>query len=300
MSGTIISTPSISSPTVIQVGTPFSYSFTYSENITAIDTPEYYFNGRGPFVGRGSNSNSTTIEAFQKDEIANGYGPIYTVSNMSASRGDVLECVLPLVPVDYLFDTNSYVTFGGPSITYIQGGPPNSNDMTRSHLASFGNFIQQFRYGLFFSQQDSLKYTVLAGTPTSSFKITLARPLISNCSVSATITDNVMRVLSMYGIEYGQVTIGMIFEAQGDLTEAITVTGYQTGAFGSGIFGQEGYYTIAPVTGTNTINMSNENILSSSTVSGSGDVVFSNIMTPSSGTAQFEIYTKFDYYPPGA
>ena len=296
MSGTIISTPSISSPTVIQVGTPFSYSFTYSENITAIDTPEYYFNGRGPFVGGGSNSNSTIFEAFQKDAIVNGSGPIYTVSNMSASRGDVLECVLPLLPFDYVFDTNSYVTFGGPSITYIQGGPPTSNDMLRTHLVSFGDFSQIFRYGLFYSQQDSLKYTVLAGTPTSSFRITLARPLISNCSVSATIADNVMSVLSMSGIEYGQVTVGMIFEAQGDLTEAIRVTAQQTAPFGA--FGQEGNYTIAPVTGTNTINMSTESVLNSTTVLGSGDVVFSNSMTPSSGTAQFEIYTQVGYFPP--
>jgi hypothetical protein len=292
----IIVTPTLNETETFQVATPFSYSLTYSENITAIDTPAYYFNGRGPFVGGGSNSNSTIIEAFQKDEISSGYGSVYSVSNMS--QGDVLECVLPLVPFDYQFSSESYVTFGGPSITYIQGGPPTSNDLTRSHLASFGNFVQQFRYGLFYSLQDSLKYTVLAGTPTSSFRITLARPLISNCSVSATIGDNLMYVSSMSGSNNGQVTVGMIFQAQGDLTEAIRVTGYQTGAFGTGIFGQEGVYTIAPVTGTNTINMLNENILSSTTVSGSGDVVFSSSMTPSSGTAQFEIYTRFVYYPP--
>jgi hypothetical protein len=301
MSGTIISTPTLSSPTIIQVGTPFSYSFTYSENITAIDTPVYYFNGKGPFSGGGSNSNSTVITAYPYiDEIASGYGPIYTVSNMSASRGDVLECVLPILPTDYIFSSESYVTFGGPSLTYIQGGPPTSNDTTRTHLASFGGFAQQFRYGLCNSTQDSLKYTVLAGTPASSFRITLARPLISNCSVTATIEDNVMRVLSMYGSGYGQVTVGMIFETQGDLTEAIRVTGYQTGAFGSGVFGEEGYYTIAPVTGSNTINMSNQNNLNSTNVSGSGDVVFSTSMTPSSGTAQFEISTRWTYYPPGA
>jgi hypothetical protein len=290
----IIVTPTLNATETFQVATPFSYSLTYSENITAIDTPVYYFNGRGPFVGGGSNSNSTIFEAFEKDEIVNGSGPIYSVSNMS--QGDVLECVLPLLPFDYVFDTNSYVTFGGPSITYIQGGPPTSNEMTRSHLVSFGNFSQLFRYGLFFSQQDSLKYTVLAGTPTSSFRITLARPLISNCSVSATIADNVMSVLSMSGIEYGQVTVGMIFEAQGNLTEAIRVTAQQTAPFGA--FGQEGNYTIAPVTGTNTINMSTESVLNSTTVLGSGDVVFSNSMTPSSGTAQFQIYTQVGYFPP--
>jgi hypothetical protein len=102
----------------------------------------------------------------------------------------------------------------------------------------------------------------------------------------------------MYGSGYGQVTVGMIFETQGDLTEAIRVTGYQTGAFGSGVFGQEGYYTIAPVTGSNTINMSNQNNLNSTNVSGSGDVVFSTSMTPSSGTARFEISTRWQYYPP--
>jgi hypothetical protein len=100
----------------------------------------------------------------------------------------------------------------------------------------------------------------------------------------------------MSGSNFGQVTVGMIFEAQGLLTEAIRVTAQQTAPFGA--FGQEGNYTIAPVTGTNTINMSNENILDSTTVVGSGDVVFSSSMTPSSGTAQFEIYTQVAYYPP--
>jgi hypothetical protein len=288
----IIVTPTLNATETFQVATPFSYSLTYSENITAIDVPAYYFNGRGPFVGGGSNSNSTIFEAFQKDEIVNGSGPIYSVSNMS--QGDVLECVLPLLPFDYEFDTNSYVTFGGPSKTYIQGGPPTSNDMLRTHFVSFGDFSQIFRYGLFYSQQDSLKYTVLAGTPTSSFRITLARPLISNCSVSATIATNVMTVLSTSG--NGQVTVGMIFEAQGNLTEAIRVTAQQTAPFGA--FGQEGNYTIVPVTGTNTINMSTQSLLNSTTVLGSGDVVFSNSMTPSSGTAQFEIFTQVAYYPP--
>jgi hypothetical protein len=100
----------------------------------------------------------------------------------------------------------------------------------------------------------------------------------------------------MYGVDYGQVTVGMIFEAQGDLTEAIRVTAQQTAPFGA--FGQEGVYTIAPVTGTNTINMMYANNLISTTVVGSGDVVFSSSMTPSSGTAQFEIFTEVAYYPP--
>lgn len=285
MSGTIITTPTLNATETFQVATPFSYSFTYSENVTAIDTPVYFFNGKSS-----GTCNSTLLIAFSNDRTSSGFGPIYTVSNMSATANDVLECVLPILANDYTFSTvtASYLTFGGPTETYLAGGPPDSNDSTRTHTATFGS-VGTFKYGLDLSTTDSLKYTVLAGTPVSSFRITLARPNITSASIQCVITANAMNVTGVFS---GQVNVGMIFEVQAGLTRAFTVT-----AFGSG-YGGTGTYTVAPNDAGAALTITDTGLTSTS-VAGSGDVVFCNSMTPASGTAQFVISTEFVYVPPG-
>jgi hypothetical protein len=274
----ILVTPTPLNPTeTFQVATPFSYSFTYSEPITAIDTPVYYF-GENVFTG-----NSATIKCLSEQNETTGFGLIYTVSNMTPVT-DVLECVLPILsnPVGGTFtlDIGSYVTFGGPTSLSIAGGP------TAGHTATFGA-LGPFKYGLATSKVDSLKYTVLNGSPVSSFKITLARPNITSCSIMCSITTNAMNVTQVYD---GQLNIGMIFEAQDGLTRAFTVT-----AFGSA-YGGTGTYTVAPNDMGAALTIT-EAGLTSTIVAGSGDVVLSNSMTPAGGTAQFGIYTAFTYAP---
>ena len=296
MSGTIITTPTLNATETFQVATPFSYSFTYSENVTAIDTPVYFFNGKSS-----GTCNSTLLIAFSNDRTSSGFGPIYTVSNMSAItavrelEGDVLECVLPILANDYRFSTvtASYLTFGGPTETYLAGGPPDSNDSTRTHTATFGA-LGPFKYGLSNSIIDSLQYIPLAATPGTtgpavSFKIKLARPNIVSSSIQCVITANAMNVTQIYD---GQVNVGMIFPVQTGLTRAFTVT-----AFGSG-YGGTGTYTVAPNDAGAALTITDTG-LTSTTVAGSGNVVLSNSMTPASGTAQFVISTEFVYVPPG-
>jgi hypothetical protein len=257
-----------------QVATPFSYSFTYSEAITAIDTPAYYF-GTNVITG-----NSAFIKAVSDSNEVTGFGLIYTVSNMTPTT-DVLQCTLPLASSDFSFDAGSYVTFGGPTSLGIAGGP------TDGHTATFSG-VGTFKYGLAGSTTDSLTYTVLNGTPVSSFRIKLTRPNITSSSILCAITANVMNVLQVYA---GQVNVGMIFEVQDGLTRGFTVT-----AFGTG-YGGTGTYTVAPTDAGAALTITDAS-LTSTTVAGSGDVLLSNSMTPADGTAQFGIYTAFTYAPP--
>jgi len=149
------------------------------------------------------------------------------------------------------------------------------------------------------STEDSLQYIPLAATPGTtgpavSFKIKLTRPNISNCSVRATITDNVLRVISMSGSYPGQVTVGMVFPLQGSLPVACTVTAYGASGY-TAAYGGPGYYTVTRNSGTGNINMAEDN-LDSSYVTGSGDVLLSNSMIPSSGTLMFDMNATFQYW----
>ena len=293
-------TPPINSTETIQVATPFSFSFTYSTVITTSDTPVYYF-GNSVF---GSCNNSTIIKCLSDQNPTSGYGLTYTVSNMNAVgrelEGDVLKCILPIPVENFKFESSTYVTFGGPNRLYIQSTIADpSNSLPALYTATFGG-MGPFAYGLDGSTEDSLQYIPLAATPGTtgpavSFKIKLTRPNISNCSVRATITDNVLRVISMFGSYPGQVTVGMVFPLQGSLPVACTVTAYGAPGY-TAAYGGPGYYTVTRNSGTGNINMEEDN-LNSSYVTGSGDVLLSNSMTPSDGTAKFEIYTNFTYDP---
>ena len=285
----LIVTPPINSTETIQVATPFSFSFTYSTVIQTIDTPVYYF-GNSVI---GSCNNSTIIKCLSDQNPTSGYGLTYTVSNMNAVggarelEGDVLECILPIPAENYKFESSTYVTFGGPNRLYIQSTIADpSNSIPALYYATFGSY-GPFAYGLDNSTTDSLRYIPLVGSPVSAFKIVLTRPLISNASVYAEVVNNIMDVRTMYGSSPGQVTLGMIFSFPG---VACTVTAYGTGRGGTGT------YTLTRNTGSGAVNASLQ-VLSSSTVVNSGDVLLSNSMTPSDGTAKFEIYTNFTYDP---
>ena len=269
----ILVTPTLNATETFQVATPFSYSFTYSEPVVAVDLPIYYLGSNvfGP-------GNSQIIKCLSDQNNVNGTGLIYTVSNMTPVT-DVLECVLPSVFPNYTLDVGSYVTFGGPTSLGITGSA------STGYSATFDG-VGTFLYTP--SNSDSLKYTVLNGTPVSSFIITLYRPGISDCSILASIAANEMNVTQVYS---GQVNVGMIFEVQAGLTRAFTVT-----AFG-GARGGIGTYTVAPNDMGAALTIT-EASLTSTTVIGSGDVVLSNSMTPSDGAAQFRIYTTWTYSPP--
>jgi len=203
-------------------------------------------------------------------------------------EGDVLECILPIPAAGYKFNTGSYVTFGGPNPLYIESTVPDPNYGTPAYYtATFGGV--GFAYGLYNATTDSLRYIPLVGSPVSSFKITLARPQISNVSVYGQIVDNMLQVLEMAGGN-GQVTVGMIFPVQGLLTVACTVIAYGSGTGGVGT------YQLARNSGSGNVNM-DAGTISTTTVANSGDVILSNSMTPSDGIARFGIYTNFTYDP---
>jgi hypothetical protein len=202
-------------------------------------------------------------------------------------EGDVLECILPIPAENYKFEPSTYVTFGGPNRLYIQSTIADpSNSLPALYTATFGGV--GFAYGLYGATTDSLKYIPLVGSPVSSFKIVLARPQISNVTVYAEIVDNQLDVREMAGGN-GQVTVGMVFSG-GPIPVACTVTAYGTGHGGTGT------YTLTRNSGSGNVNMSLDTI-STTTVVNSGNVVLSNSMTPSDGTAKFEIYTNFTYEP---
>ena len=279
----IIVTPTLNATETFQVATPFSYSFTYSEAIIAVDTPAYFFGGNV------STGNSATIKCQASQNEVTGTGLIYTVSNMSAKatelEGDILESTLPLASQDFSFDAGSYITFGGPTSLAIGGGPLNG------HTATFGA-LGPFKYGLSNSTTDSLQYIPLAATPGTtgpavSFKIKLIRSNIVSSSIQCVITANAMNVTQIYD---GQINIGMIFPVQAGLTRDFTVT-----AFGSG-YGGTGTYTVAPNDAGAALTITDTG-LTSTTVAGSGNVVLSNSMTPAGGSLQFSIYTSFTYTP---
>jgi hypothetical protein len=283
----LIVTPPINSTETFQVATPFSYSFTYPTVIQTTDKPRYYF-GTSVFGPGPPSSNSTLITCYSTQNLASGYGLTYTVSNMTATT-DVLECVLPIPTENYTFNAGSYVTFGGPNPLYLTSTLSDPYYGTPAlYTAIFGGV--GFAYGLYRATTDSLKYIPLAGSPVSAFKIVLARPGISNASVYGPVVDNLLEVREMNGSEPGQVTVGMVFDVGGI---PCTVTAYGTGHGGTGT------YTLTRNSGSGNVNME-QGVLTSSTVVGSGDVVLSSSMTPSDGTAKFEIYTNFTYTtPPG-
>jgi hypothetical protein len=291
----IIVTPTLNATETFQVATPFSYSFTYSELITAIDTPAYFFGGQ-VFTG-----NSASIKCFSDSNQVTGTGLVYTLSNMSAItlvrelEGDVLQCTLPIASSGFSFDAGSYVTFGGPTSLEITGG---SNG---GHFASFTG-AGKFRYGLDDNLGDSLQYIPLAATPGTtgpavSFKIKLIRPANDLASIRCSITNNVMTVIDLYSLQSGggQVTVGMVYPIQGGesgLTRAFTVTSYISGT--DNVFGGLGTYGVTPNDAGAPLNVEDITIATDE-VAGSGDVLLSNVMTPASGTAQFSIYTDFTY-----
>jgi hypothetical protein len=99
--------------------------------------------------------------------------------------------------------------------------------------------------------------------------------------------------MTVTGVTSGLVNVGMIFPVQGGpigLTRAFTVTAFGTGK------GNLGTYTVAPNDGGSALTTGSLSI-SSTNVAGSGNIVLSNSMTPSSGTAKFEISTSFTYSP---
>ena len=281
----LVVTPPINSTETFQVATPFSYSFTYPTVVQTVDSPVYYFGGNLLIGNNGSNS--TIIKCFDYQNPVTGNGLTYTVSNMTPTT-DVLECVLPIPREDYTINGTSYVTFGGPDLLYLSSTlPDTSNSIPALYYATFGSY-GPFAYGLDNSTTDSLRYIPLAGSPVSAFQIILKRPLISNASVYAEVVNNIMDVRSMYSSSPGQVTLGMIFSFPG---VDCTVTAYGTGRGGTGT------YTLTRNTGSGAVNASLQ-VLSSSTVVNSGDVLLSNSMTPSSGTARFDISTRFTYTRP--
>jgi hypothetical protein len=275
----ILVTPTLNETETFQVATPFSYSFMYSEPITAVDIPVYYF-GEQVYV---SDLGSATIGVRSDQDGATATGLVYTVSNMTPVT-DVLQCTLPVPTTNFYLKPESYVTFGGPTPLYLSNRPD-----TPLKFATFEG-AGTFEYGLGDSKTDSLKYTVLNGSPVSSFRITLARPNITSCGITCSITANTMDVTAVFA---GQVNVGMIFDVQAGVTRAFTVT-----AFGSAR-GGTGTYTVAPNDAGAALTTDVISI-SSTTVAGSGDVVLSNSMTPADGTAQFSIYTTFIYALPGA
>ena len=287
----IIVTPSLNSTETIQVATPFSYSFTYSTPIYASDPPGAYSWNGGTICN--VNSNSVILTHAQNNATASGSGSVYTVSNMTPTT-DVLECVLPILVNGFSLNSGSYITFGGANPLYIIGGPPNQNTSppTTGHFASFGS-LGPFAYGFDGASNDSLKYIPLNGSPVSSFKVVLARPNITYTSVTCSLSGFTMTVTDLIQGS-GQVNVGMVFPVQGGaggLTRAFTVT-----AFGSG-FGGVGTYTFTPNDAGGGITLGSST-LTSTVVGGSGDVVLSASMTPSSGTAQFVISTAITYTAP--
>ena len=298
----IISTPTLNATETIQVATPFSYSFTYSTVIQTSDVPVYYYNG-----GVISNGTSNGINLYSNEiKFISDLNPIkvtgltYTVSNMTATT-DVLECRLPLLNASYSFDAGSSVTFGGPTKLFIEGGPPGAGGIT-GHYASFSG-VGKFAYGLDDSTEDTLQYIPLVGTPVSSFRIKLTRPQNDYANVDCTITNNVMSVTKINGQLYGggQVTVGMIFPVQGGpsgLTRAFTVASYLSSYEPSGHYGGQGTYGITPNDAGAPITVgSNLDGLYTDYVAGSGDIIFSNSMTPSDGTAQFVMDANWTYSP---
>ena len=283
----IIVTPTLNATETFQVATPFSYSFTYSEAITAVDTPAYYF-GTSVFTG---NSVNIRVRVNENGE-ATGTGLVYTVRNMTPVT-DVLQCVLPLASGFFSLNPESYVTFGGPTRLYLE----NKVD-TGQKLATFAG-AGTFAYGSDNETFDSLTYTVLNGAPVSSFRIKLKRAANRTAPIQCVINSNVMSVTAIYGglTGGGQVTVGMVYPVQTGLLRAFTVTSYLTGT--NGVFGGIGTYGIAPNDAGAALTVSSNTYLNTNEVAGSGDVVLSNSMTPADGTAQFSIYVAFGYVPPG-
>ena len=295
----IISTPTLNATETIQVATPFSYSFTYSTVIQTSDIPVYYYNGSVISNGtsNGVNSYSNQIKFISDLNPIKVTGLTYTVSNMTATT-DVLECRLPLLNASYSFDAGSSVTFGGPTKLFIEGGTPGAGGIT-GHYASFSG-VGKFAYGLDDSTEDTLKYIPLVGTPVSSFRIKLTRPQNDYANVDCTITSNVMTVTKINGQQNGggQVTVGMIFPVQGGLTRAFTVASYLSSSETSGHYGGTGTYGITPNDGGAALTVaSNLTGLYTNEVAGSGDIIFSNSMTPSDGTAQFVMDANWTYSP---
>lgn len=298
----IISTPTLNATETIQVATPFSYSFTYSTVIQTSDVPVYYYNGGVISNGtsNGVNSYSNEIKFISDLNPIKVTGLTYTVSNMTATT-DVLECRLPLLNASYSFDAGSSVTFGGPTKLFIEGGPPGAGGIT-GHYASFSG-VGKFAYGLDDSTEDTLQYIPLVGTPVSSFRIKLTRPQNDYANVDCTITNNVMSVTKINGQLYGggQVTVGMIFPVQGGpsgLTRAFTVASYLSSYEPSGHYGGEGTYGITPNDAGAPITVASPLTgLYTDQVAGSGDIIFSNSMTPSDGTAQFVMDANWTYSP---
>ena len=287
----LIVTPPINSTETFQVATPFSYSFTYPTVVQTVDNPVYYFGGN-LFIGNNGSSNSTIIECLDYQNPVTGNGLTYTVSNMTPTT-DVLQCVLPIPKENYTINGTSYVTFGGPDLLYLSSTlPDTSNSIPARYYATFAG-VGKFAYGLDDSTDDSLQYIPLVGTPVTSFKIKLARPHNITAMIDCVITNNVMTVQKLYSQQSGggQVTVGMTYTNQGSPSRSFRVTSYITGV--DGVFGGLGTYGVTPTDGLGTITGFTGGMIYIDYVAGSGDVLLSASMTPSSGTARFDISTSF-------
>jgi hypothetical protein len=297
----IIVTPTLNPTETFQVATPFSYSFTYPTAIQTSDAPVYYY---GNYVISNDCNYGNTISFTSDLNPINVKGLTYTVSNMLAIgggrelEGDVLECVLPILESSYSLDVGSYVTFGGPTVLNLEGGPTNGSNIL-GHYATFSG-VGKFAYGLDDNTTDSLQYIPLVGTPVSSFKIKLTRPHNINATIDCTITANVMTVTRLYSQASGggQVTVGMHYTSQGSPSRSFTVTSYIT-ADANGVFGgaDGATYGVTPTDGGGVVTGFTGSGISIDYVAGSGDVIFSNSMTPSYGSAQFLMYAPWTYAP---
>ena len=287
----IISTPTLNPTEIIQVATPFSYSFTYSSPITTVDPPFYYYGNQ--IIS--NNTNVNTIKFNTDTNPISVKGQTYTISNMNATT-DVLECVLPILTTSYSLNPGSYVTYGGPTVLGIEGGPPNNAPFPAitGHYASFAG-VGKFAYGLDDSTDDSLQYIPLVGTPVTSFKIKLARPHNINATIDCVITNNVMTVQKLYSQQSGggQVTVGMTYTNQGSPSRSFRVTSYISAV--DGVFGGPGTYGVTPTDGLGTITGFTGGMINIDYVAGSGDVLLSASTTPAGGTAQFLMSAAWSY-----
>jgi hypothetical protein len=280
----IIATPTLNSTEIIQVATPFSYSFTYSTPISTSDTPVYYVGDQVYDDG----TNSTAIVLTTYVNPINVKGLPYTISNMIPVT-DVLQCVLPIMDTSYSFNVGSYVTFGGTPL-YIEGGP------TNGHFATFEG--SKFAYGLDSSTEDSLECTVSNSSPVTSFIVKLRRPYNTIAYIDCTINANVMTVTKLYSqlSGGGQVTVGMQYTSAGSPSRSFTVSSYISGV--GGVFGGLGTYGVTPTDGGGTINSYiGTEIGDYPPIAGAGDVILSASMTPAGGIAMFLMDAPFTYTP---
>lgn len=270
----IVSTPPLGPTGTFQVGTPFSYSFIYSDPTIVSDEPVYYFNS-------GITSGNVSAGIIGLIGRTTGYGLEYTISNMTA--GQQLNALLPI----FIPGSNTY-TFSGPSNYLTFGGPTPltlAGSTNTQFTATFGGF-GPFEYEQDIVVRDSLRYTILApvlpATIPYAFSIKLIRSGISNCACTGVRFES--NVLTVISVTTGQVNVGMVFDPQ-NADPVFTVTGFVTG------FGGAGTYTVTsvPDMGSNVYSYS---ALTSTTVLGSGDVLLSASTTPVTGTAKFELETN--------